>query len=118
MVKSNLINVPVRALHYNEIMCLFRKAHGPILKIQKVDESAKQRSKKKANIVTANETVQGFASFINFSKDIVSMLGDGLFLLSPDMYTVVLQLVFEACSFHTQNKKGEDIICFRRITDI
>ena len=46
------------------------------------------------------------------------MLGDGIFLLSPDMYTVVLQLVFEACSFHAKNKKGEDVIFFRRINDI
>ena len=36
MSKANLITVPVRALHYNEVLCLFRKAHGPILKIEKV----------------------------------------------------------------------------------
>ena len=69
-------------------------------------------------MITIDETVQGFASFANFGRDVVSMLGDGIFLLSPDMYTVVLQLVFEACSFHAKNKKGEDVIYLRRITDI
>ena len=46
------------------------------------------------------------------------MLGDGILLLSPDIYTVVLQLVFEACSFHAKNRKGDDVIYFRRINDI
>ena len=31
MLKQNLITVQIRALHYHEILCLFRKAHGPIL---------------------------------------------------------------------------------------
>ena len=31
MRKGSLIEVPIRALHYSEILHLFRKAHGPIL---------------------------------------------------------------------------------------
>ena len=37
MYKHNLMTVPIRSLHYHEILCLFRKAHGPILQIKKVD---------------------------------------------------------------------------------
>ena len=46
------------------------------------------------------------------------MLGDGILLLNPDLYTVVVQLVFEAVSIQTKTKRNEPIIYLRRITDV
>lgn len=46
MKKNNLQSVPIRTLHFNEILCLFRKAHGPILQIKKVDKNASMKSNK------------------------------------------------------------------------
>ena len=46
------------------------------------------------------------------------MLGDGILLLTPDIYTVVVQLIFEASTLRTKTKDNEDVIYFRRITDI
>lgn len=46
MKKKNLITVPIRALHLNEILSLFSKAHGPILQIKKVDKTASSKTNK------------------------------------------------------------------------
>ena len=40
MRKKNLITVPIRTVHFNEILHLFRKAHGPLLQIKKVDNTS------------------------------------------------------------------------------
>ena len=128
MLKQNLITVPIRSLHYQEILCLFRKAHGPILRIRRVevdDETVNffNDTSKKASLVTASETVQGFCSFKQFCIDLVRMLGDGVLLVSPDIYTIVVKLIFEACTTQIRasdyiGNEGEDSIYFRRITDI
>ena len=62
--------------------------------------------------------MQGFAHYSTFCQAFVRMLGDGILLLNPDLYTVVVQLVFEAVSIQTKTKRYEPIIYLRRITDV
>ena len=119
MRHTNLIQVPIRAIHYNEIMCLFRKAHGPILEIKMiVGDVRSSQQKKKAELVKASDTVQGFISFQTFCKDLVKMLGDAVLLLTPGVYALVLQLLFEAMTVSVPGNDGENIVYVRRITDI
>ena len=109
------MRVPIRAIHYQEILCLFRKGHGPILQVKKLDEEEK---KKKATLVKAKDTVQGFIKFEQFCKDLVSMLGDAVLLVKPKVFSLIIQLVFEAVSVSYKDQYDEDSICLRRITDI
>lgn len=127
MLKANLITVPIRALHYNEILCLFKKAHGPILNVKKAEDltaSAELKktiaevARKKGKTVTATDTVQGFVNYRTFCGDIVRMIGDAVLLVRPQVYSLILQLLFEAVSLVYRTAKGEDVIYLRRITDI
>ena len=122
MRKSNLIAVPIRALHYQEIICLFRKAHGPILEVKKKENSQKllrnSFQQKKASLVKAADTVQGFIHYSIFCKDFVQMIGDAVLLIKPKIYYLIVQLLFEACTIRHVTAADEDIIYMRRITDI
>ena len=99
MRRGNLINVPIRALHYNELLCLFKKAHGPILFVKKVEDltasaefkkSIEEFSRKKEKTVTATDTIQGFVNYKIFCRDIVRMLGDAVLLVKPQVYSLIL----------------------------
>ena len=46
------------------------------------------------------------------------MIGDAILLVKPQIYTVVLQLVFESLIIQYKTKQQEDIMYVRRITDI
>ena len=87
-----------------------------MLQVKKVDEE--EKTQKKASLVKASDTVQGFVNFYTFCEDIVRMLGDGILLVKPNIYCLIVQLIFEAVSFVHKLKSGEDVICLRRITDI
>ena len=89
--------------------------------MQKVDDSQKQKAspqKKKAQTTTAGDTVQGFVSYKIFCLDIIRMLGDGVLLVRPQIYSLIAQLLFEAISIQTTIADNEDVIYIRRITDI
>ena len=119
MRHTNLINVPIRAIHYAEIMCLFRKAHGQILEVKKIGDNVRSsQQKKKAELVRATDTVQGFVSFQMFCKDLVKMLGDAVLLVSPSIYTLVLQLLFESMTISTTSETNENVVYLKRITDL
>lgn len=122
MRKANLIAVPIRALHYQEIICLFRKAHGPILEVKKVEDSQQNELRnslqKKASLVKAADTVQGFIHYSTFCKDLVQMIGDAVLLIKPKIYSLIVQLLFEACTVRHVTENDEDVIYMRRITDI
>lgn len=45
------------------------------------------------------------------------MLGDAVLLVKPDIYTLIVELIFEAVQVRTVDK-GESVIYLRRITDI
>ena len=51
--------------------------------------------KKKPDIVKAADTVQGFITYSKFCADVVRMLGDGVFLVKPNIYDTVLKLIFQ-----------------------
>jgi len=46
------------------------------------------------------------------------MLGDAILLVEPNIYCLILQLIYEAVSFIHKLKSGEEVIYLRRITDI
>ena len=121
-----MINVPIRASHYSELLCLFKKAHGPILHVKKMEDltasaefkkSVAEVQKKKEKTVTVSDTVQGFVNYDMFCADIVKMLGDAVLLVKPTVYSLILQLLFEATSLQ-YTYCSEDVIYLRRITDI
>ncbi len=45
---------------------------------------------KKASLVTAEDTVQGFVSYQTFCKDLVQMLGDAVLLVQGNLYSVIV----------------------------
>ena len=99
MCRGNLVSLPIRALHYNEILCLFKKAHGPILYVKKAEDltasaelkrTIAEMSKKKDRTVTASDTVQGFVNYRMFCRDIVQMLGDAVLLVNSQVYSLIL----------------------------
>jgi len=45
------------------------------------------------------------------------MLGDAVLLVKPDIYTLIVELIFEAVQVRAVDK-GEPVIYLRRISDI
>ena len=56
MLKNSLQNLPIRAIHYNEILCLFRKAHGPLLQLKQVDLKKHAKSSILSQLLGDSET--------------------------------------------------------------
>ena len=75
-------------------------------------------TQRKASLVKASETVQGFVGYAQFCKDLVQMLGDAVLLMKPQIYSLIAQLVFESVSIQHVTPEGEEVIYLKRITDI
>ena len=90
-----LEGIPIKLLHHNDFILLFRKAHGPLLQSDSNIPYEKGRSREVNSVSPGQKSqssikVPGFVYYNQFTEELVGMLGDYILLVDPAAYSLVI----------------------------